>query len=122
MPHNPDVLPRRSSEPAVTAVPGMQQRRHSRVTLPVAAEVSCMRLKRFREPAHLRDVSAGGAFLYAGLTPSVGTDVQIHFTVPVVGREVQVSCEGKVVRVESDAMGDKSGIAIEFSQLHLGSW
>jgi hypothetical protein len=48
--------------------------------------------------------------------------MRINFTVPVVGSEVQISCEGRVVRVEGQALGKQSGIAVEFSRLNLGSW
>ena len=78
------------------------QRRHSRVQLPIPAEVSWMSQAQFRHAAHLRDVSAGGAFLYAQLSPSIGAEVRVDFSVPVVGSEVHISCEGKVVRIEPE--------------------
>jgi hypothetical protein len=78
-------------------------------------------LSHFQEPAHLRDVSAGGAFFYAQVHPSVGAVMRIDFTVPVIGSEVQISCEGQVVRVEREALGQQSGIAVEFSRLNFGS-
>lgn len=101
---------------------GPEQRRHSRVQLPIAAELSCTALSHFREPAHLRDVSAGGAFLYANMNLAPGIIIRLDFTVPVIGQEVQVSCEGQVVRVEPRELGEQSGIAVEFSRLNLGSW
>ena len=106
----------------MTAGPGPDARRYSRVQLPIEAEVSSMTIGHFRQRANLRDVSAGGAFFYAQMTPAVGTLVKVDFTVSVVGSEVQISCEGPVVRVEKQALGDQSGIAIEFSQLNMGSW
>ena len=48
--------------------------------------------------------------------------MRIDFTVPVIGNEVQVSCEGPVVRIEEGVLGLQSGIAIEFTRLNLGSW
>ena len=106
----------------MSAEPGTEARRYSRVRLPIAAEVSCLPLGRFRQTGHLRDVSAGGAFFYAPMNPSIGTVVKIDFAVQVVGGEIQISCEGPVVRIEPRALGEQSGIAIQFSQLHLGSW
>lgn len=105
----------------MSAETGTEARRYSRVQLPLAAEVSCLPLARFRQPAHLRDVSAGGAFFYAHLHPPVGTMVKVDFTVQVVGGDIQISCEGPVVRIEPRVLGEQNGIAIQFSHLHLGS-
>ncbi len=101
---------------------GTDARRYSRVQLPIHAEVSCVPLGFFRHRASLRDVSAGGAYFYAGMSPQLGTVMKLDFTVPVVGSEVQISCEGPVVRVEKNVLGEESGIAIEISNLNLGSW
>ena len=103
---------------------GIEARRYTRVQLPIPAEVSCPLLRHFRQPAHLRDISAGGAFLYAQITPDVGTAIKIDFTVQVVGGDIQISCEGPVVRVEAQVLGEQSGLAIQFSRLDLGasSW
>jgi c-di-GMP-binding flagellar brake protein YcgR len=101
---------------------GPEARRYSRVQLPIEAEVSSMVLGQFRQRANLRDVSAGGAYFYANITPAIGTLMKVDFSVAVVGSEVQISCEGPVVRVEKQALGEQSGIAIEFSQLNMGSW
>lgn len=106
----------------MTPEAGTEARRYSRVQLPVTAEVSCVPLGFFRHPASLRDVSAGGAYFYAEMSPKVGTVMKLDFTVPVVGSEVQISCEGPVVRVEPKALGPENGIAIEISNLNLGSW
>lgn len=102
--------------------PGTEERRYSRVQLPIAAEISCVPLGQFRQPAHLLNISAGGAFLYTQVTPSVGAAVKVDFAAQVVGGEIQISCEGSVVRVEPRVMGDQSGLAVQFSQLNLGAW
>ena len=96
-------------------------RRHSRVQLPTEVEISCAAVRCFREPAHLRDVSAGGAFVYAPIRPSVGTHVKIDFTLQVIGSDIQISCEGSVVRLEPNALGERSGIAVSFSSLNFGA-
>lgn len=100
-----------------------EARRHPRVQLPIAAEVSCFSLSRFREPAGLRNVSAGGAFFYAHMVPAIGTVIKLNFSVQGTGAgsEIQISCEGRVVRVEPRALGEESGLAVEFSRLNLGS-
>ena len=98
-----------------------RERRHSRVHLPVQAKLSCQATNHFEEPAHLRDVSAEGAFLYADLDVASGMIVRIDFVVPVVGREILVSSEGSVVRVQPNAQGEHSGIAVQFASVHLSS-
>ena len=105
----------------MTSAQSAYERRYSRVQLPVAAEVSCEMLNRFHEPAHLRDISAGGAFFYADLDLQPGTAIRMDFVVPVAGAQVVVSSEGSVVRVEQRALGEKSGIAVQFASLHLSS-
>ena len=98
---------------------GDYERRYSRVQLPIAAQVSCAALEYFQQPAHLRDVSAGGAFFYANVDLKPGTIVRVDFAVPAAGSQVQITCEGSVVRVENGALGEQSGIAIQFASLHL---
>src|SRR5689334_4161920 len=106
----------------MTPEAGTEARRYSRVQLPVTAEVSCVPLGFLRHPASLRDVSAGGAYFYAEVSPELGTVMKLDFTVPVVGCEVQISCEGPVVRIVPKVLGQGNGIAIEISNLSLGSW
>lgn len=96
-------------------------RRHSRVQLPTEVEISCADLRCFRQPAHLRDVSAGGAFVYAPISPALGMPVKLDFTLQVIGSDIQISCEGSVVRLEPNALGERSGIAVSFSRLDFGA-
>lgn len=102
--------------------PETQERRYTRVHLPIPAEVSFESIGKERHSAHLRDVSAGGAFLYANLQPTIGAVLLVNFTVPGIGTDVLISCEGRVVRVEADKLGELSGIAIAFDRLNLGPW
>ena len=97
-----------------------EERRYTRVHLPVAAEVSCDLHRCVRQSAHLRDISAGGAFLYVHLEPKVGAVLRVDFVVPGIGSDVQISCEGRVVRVEQAKMGELSGVAVVFDRLSLG--
>ena len=99
-----------------------EERRYTRVHLPVPAEVSCDSHNCVRQSAHLRDISAGGAFLYVHLEPKVGAMLRMNFVVPGVGSDIRISCEGRVVRVESAKMGELSGIAVAFDRLNLGPW
>jgi hypothetical protein len=70
----------------------------------------------------LHDMSAGGAFVYAELRPSMGMIIRVDFTIPVMGSDSQVSCEGSVVRVEPLAIGQQVGFAIEVASANLSAW
>jgi hypothetical protein len=67
-------------------------------------------------------MSAGGAFVYAELRPSMGMIIRVDFTIPVMGSDSQVSCEGSVVRVEPLAIGQQVGFAIEVASANLSAW
>jgi len=99
-----------------------QERRYTRVQLPIKAEVSGVSSTVLSEAAHLRDICAGGAFFYARLQPISGTVVRIEFTVPGIASDLQVSAEGRVLRVETGKLGELNGIAVAFEWLNLGSW
>jgi len=99
-----------------------QERRYTRVQLPIQAEVAGESSGHLRHSAHLRDISAGGAFFYAQIQPKIGTVLRVDFTVPGIGSDVHISCEGRVVRLETDKLGELSGIAVVFDRLNLGPW
>jgi hypothetical protein len=67
-------------------------------------------------------MSAGGAFVDAELRPSMGMIIRVDFTIPVMGSDSQVSCEGSVVRVEPLAIGQQVGFAIEVASANLSAW
>jgi hypothetical protein len=79
-------------------------------------------LGQYRQPGHLHDVSAGGAFVDSELHPSLGMIIRVDFTIPAVDTDAQLSCEGSVVRLESRAIGQQVGFAIEFAGVNLASW
>jgi len=99
-----------------------QERRYTRVQLPIEAEVSGVSSTVLSEAAHLRDICAGGAFFYARLQPIIGTVVRIEFTVPGIASDLRVSAEGRVLRVETSKLGELNGIAVAFEWMNLGSW
>ena len=99
-----------------------EERRYTRVQLPIPAEVSCDSHRCVRQSAHLKDISAGGAFLYLRLEPKLGVALRLNFTVPGIGSDIQISCEGRVVRVDAAKLGELSGIAVAFDRLNLGPW
>jgi c-di-GMP-binding flagellar brake protein YcgR len=102
--------------------PETQERRYTRVQLPIPVEIFGESVAEVRRPAHLRDISAGGAFLYANLQPGIGAVLRVNFIVPGIGNDIQISCEGRVVRVEAGSLGELSGIAVAFDRLSLGPW
>ncbi|PYY02097.1 MAG: hypothetical protein DMG64_12645 [Acidobacteria bacterium] len=104
----------------MTTESGIRERRYTRVQLPISAEVCGESGSHLPRPAHLRDISAGGAFFYAEFEPKVGTVLQVNFVVPGIGSDVQISCEGRVVRVETESIGAQIGIAVAFDRLNLG--
>ena len=118
MSHPGSLDPLRSAE--MNTQSEAQERLYTRVHLPIPAEVSLESLGEERYAAHLRDISAGGAFLYANLKPKIGALLRVDFTVSGIGGNVQISCEGRVVRVEADKLGELSGIEMAFDHLHLG--
>ena len=106
----------------MNAQPETQERRYTRVQLPIPVELSGESVTDVQRSAHLRDISAGGAYLYAQIHPAIGDLLRVNFTVPGIGTDVQISCEGKVVRVEAANGGELSGIAVSFERLNLGPW
>jgi hypothetical protein len=54
--------------------------------------------------------------------PALGMIIRVDFTIPVMGNDSQLSCEGSVVRVEPLAIGQQVGFAIEFAGASLASW
>jgi hypothetical protein len=100
---------------------GREERRSARVPLPVSAQISSVSLGYQQLPARLRDVSAAGAYFYAHMSPNMGTTIRIDFSVPVSGREMGITCEGSVVRIEPNANEGLTGIALQFARYHLAN-
>jgi hypothetical protein len=67
----------------------------------------------------LRDVSAAGAYFYADITPELGMTIRIDFNVVVSGREMGVTCEGTVVRIEPGASTGFTGVALQGARYQL---
>ncbi|HWC16926.1 MAG TPA: PilZ domain-containing protein [Terriglobales bacterium] len=91
-----------------------EQRRCSRVHLPIQATVVFKALGNQSHLAFLRDVNMFGAFCYCGLQPSVGDHARLIFELPDDGEQMRATCEGIVVRVEHSPPGAATGLAIEF--------
>jgi PilZ domain len=92
-----------------------EQRRQSRVHLPVSAKVcrSSERSKADARIAYVRDANIRGAFFYCDLQVSVGDSLQVELS-PAANAHHNVNCEANVVRVEESALNGLTGIAVEF--------
>jgi hypothetical protein len=97
------------------------QRSALRVHLPVAVNVTGAGVTDTGNVALLRDISSAGAFFYADLDVQAGDSLAIHFVVPVVGRQIRISCEGEVLRRENFEARTTSGIAMQFRRYDLAS-
>ena len=114
-------MPFRQSQRALdfmlSAVP--EQRRCSRVHLPVRATIAFPESAIEPHTALLRDVNMLGAFFYCKQRPSIGQIVRLDFAVPENNEQMKVICEGRVVRVEEFAPGAAIGVAAEFTRYEL---
>jgi hypothetical protein len=96
-----------------------EQRKCSRVYLPIRATVAFPDLGIDSNTALLRDMNMLGAFFYCKQRPSVGCLVNLNFDLSEEGDGVKVLCEGRVVRVEEFTPGGAIGVATEFTRYEL---
>lgn len=96
-----------------------EQRRCSRVHLPIRAIAVFPDLGRDPYTALMRDMNMLGAFFYCMKLPRVGNKVKLNFSLPEEGEKTKITCEGVVVRVEESAQGAAIGIAIQFTRYQL---
>ncbi len=96
-----------------------EQRRCSRVRLPIQATVVFRELNTEAKTAFLRDMNMLGAFCYCSRKPEVGHHVSLTFAFPDNGASMKATCEGVVVRVEEFAPGAAIGVAIEFTYYQI---
>lgn len=96
-----------------------EQRRCSRIHLPIRALATFPDLSFEPQAALLRDVNMLGAFFYSKQRPNLHSSVTLEFDLPEMDHPATVSCEGTVVRVEAYAPGAAIGVAIEFTRYDL---
>ena len=96
-----------------------EQRRCSRVHLPIRAIALFPDLGRDPHTALMRDMNMLGAFFYCMKKPEVGHKVKLNFSLPEQGEKTKIICEGVVVRVEESAEGAAIGVAIQFTRYQL---
>jgi len=96
-----------------------EQRRCSRIHLPIRATAI------FRDPhiepqtAFLRDFNMLGAFLHCRQAPRVGQCAKLDFALLEQGEQIKATCEGLVVRVEEFEPAALVGVAVEFTSYQL---
>ena len=96
-----------------------EQRRSSRVHLPIRATVVFPVSGAAAQTAFLRDVNMLGAFFYCRQKASVGQTVRLEFGLPDDAGTITAICEGAILRVEESAPGAAIGIAVEFTRCEL---
>ncbi|HEU5231346.1 MAG TPA: PilZ domain-containing protein [Terriglobales bacterium] len=96
-----------------------EQRRCSRVHLPIRAIALFPDLGRDPHTALMRDMNMLGAFFYCMKKPGIGNKVKLNFSLPEQGEKTTIICEGVVVRVEESAEGAAIGVAIQFTRYQL---
>ena len=65
--------------------------------------------------ALIRDISFHGVFLYSNFKPPVGSPIRLSLSIPLAGRTVNITCEGKVVRTE-ESTSTACGIAVKLDR------
>ena len=72
-----------------------------------------------------RDVSACGVYFYSVQQLTTGEQVECTLVLPEqlthTPDPILVSCGGKVLRVERNALGEKTGFAVEFSTFEFAA-
>jgi c-di-GMP-binding flagellar brake protein YcgR len=67
--------------------------------------------------AETRDVSAGGIYLYTNLNMEIGSDIEFVLSLPqeltAAAVAINVECKGKILRVDNELSGGRTGIAAE---------
>ena len=96
-----------------------EQRRCSRVHLPIQAVAVFPDFGLEQQTALLRDVNMLGAFFYCKHRPSVGDNVRLNFALADQGEPIEVSCEGLVVRTEEFTPGAAIGVATTFTRYEI---
>lgn len=103
--------------------PVPEQRRESRLHNPLSATVSPVSQPDQLQIAALRDMNTLGAFFYSEMQAEIGESLSLQLVLPDSGdgRQLKISCEGEVVRVEPGFDGVASGFAVCFSRYDI-SW
>lgn len=96
-----------------------EQRRSSRIQLPVRAMAVFPAFDSEPQTALLRDINMLGAFFYCKHIAEIGGTVRLNFVIPNHGHPMHIVCEGVVVRVEAGAPLAATGMAVQFSKYEV---
>jgi PilZ domain len=96
-----------------------EARKVSRVHLTVPASISCPSIGCQDKLAIMRDLSTSGAFFYAEIDALEGSKVSLQFVLAAFGKNIQMVCDGIIVRVERFPRGAATGIAVEFDHCNM---
>ena len=100
-----------------------EQRRESRLHNHISGTVSPIGRPNEFQVAALRDMNTLGAFFYSDMEAQPGDNLALQMLLPDSGdgRQLKISCQGLVVRVEPGYDGIASGFAVQFSRYDI-SW
>ncbi len=100
-----------------------EQRRESRLHNQFPAAVCPVHDPQRLQAASLRDMNTLGAFFYSDMQAECGDALALQIVLPDSGdgRQLKISCEGVVVRVEPGDDGVASGFAVQFNRYDI-SW
>lgn len=100
-----------------------EQRRESRIHNPISGTVSQINCSDELEVAALRDLNTLGAFFYSRIRAELGDHLALQMVLPDSGdgRQLKISCEGVIVRVEPGYDEIASGFAVQFNRYDI-SW
>jgi hypothetical protein len=100
-----------------------EQRREARIHNQASGTVFTVDQPAQAQPAQLRDLNTLGAFFYSKLKASAGQSIALHIMMPKSGdgKQLKISCQGTVLRVEPGYDSIGAGFALQFSQYDI-SW
>ena len=92
-----------------------EERASARVPLHLSGAVRIPAGELVEHLALIRDISFHGVFLYSNFKPPLGSPIHLSLSIPVAGRTVNITCEGKVVRTE-ESTSTACGIAVKLDR------
>jgi hypothetical protein len=72
------------------------------------------------QPATCRDISSSGVYLWVQQSPGLGAEIEVLLQAPpelIPHESVNMSCRGRVVRIESDLNFGRIGLAVAFDHV-----
>jgi hypothetical protein len=95
-----------------------EERASTRVPLHLSGTVRIAAAELAEHLALIRDISFHGVFLYSNFKPPLGSSIQLSLSLPLAGRTVSITCQGKVVRTE-ESTSSACGIAVRLDHCNF---